>query len=496
MINSKLEQSPAVAPGRSLLIATALLAAWLPVAAAAQSASGETEESPPAPEAAGQSQQQLPPGAQVAGWFREAADAYSKEDHGRWVKALENLHRLRPFNYDFMRQLVMGYALTGRTSEAFNMMLRMQQQGLAADWDSVEEVETLRQYPLYGYLRDLMKEAGEPGGAARTAFTVPADHAMPEALAHDAETGRTFVGTVRDGRILVRGPDDDGFEVFAESEAVDDLKAVFDLVVDEQRGHLWAASGSTGQYRHARSQDFGRTALIKFDLESGEVLSVHRVVPDGKPHLLGAMALAADGTVYATDSAVPVVYRLEPGAERPESFVTHPVFTSLRGIALSQDESRIYVADYELGIFFFDVEGDKEGFALGVPETLNLGGIDGLYQWQGHLVGIQNGVTPQRVIRLKLDDSGTRAASVATLVKGLSVFDTPTYGTVAGDDLLFMAASHWGQVDGRGRPVEPPLSDIPVLSTSIAEAENIVVGQEMLERIKREGGMTPLDGGR
>lgn len=424
----------------------------------------------------------------LSAWFQRAAQAYAAEEHGEWVTALETLHRLRPFNYDFMRQLVMGYALTGQTPKAFNMMLRMQQQGLAADWDAIDEVESLRRYPLYEHLRDLMQSAGKPGGEADTAWTIDSDYPMPEALAHDGETGRTFVGTVHDGLVLVRG--NGGFERFADPDQTPGLKAVFDLLVDERRGHLWVATGGTSHFRGARNADFGRSALLKLDLATGEKLGEYRVLPDGEPHLLGALAQAADGTIYASDSSTPVVYRLEPGAERPERFVEHPVFTGLRGIALSADEKRLYVADYDLGLFFFELDS-RDGFVLGIPETLNLGGIDGLYQWQDHLVAIQNGVTPQRVLRLKLDDSGTRVASIATIAKALPEFDNPTFGTVAGDDLLFLAASHWHRVNREGRPVDPPLPAVPVLRSPIDAAEDVVVGDQMLDQIQRQGG--PVD---
>lgn len=455
----------------------------------AQSEPGSAQD-PAAQAEAGES---APAQRGVSEWLREAAEAYYAEDHVRWVSALENLHRLRPLNYDFMRQLVMGYALTERTSNAFEMMLRMQRQGLAADWDSVDEVKSLRQYPLYGHLRDLMRDAGSPGGAAVTAFSIPPEHPMPEALAHDPGSGRIFVGTVHDGRILARIPGEREFEVFADSAEVDGLTAVFDLLVDDQRGHLWAATGAISQYRRARTQDIGRTALIQFDLETGDKIGEYRVVPDGQPHLLGAMAMASDGTIYASDSFSPEIFRLTPGAERPVSIGGHPMLTGLRGVALSPDDQRLYVADYDLGVFFFALGEEVRLYSLGVPETLNLGGVDGLYTWSDDLVVIQNGVSPQRILRLELDDSGTRVENIATLARALPEFDTPTYGTVAGDDLLFLAASHWPRVDGKGRPVDPPLPEIPVLRASISDAEEIVVGQEMIDRIKT--GESPDSGG-
>lgn len=465
-----------------MLVASLALASPLPAQPQASS-QGESAEAITKAE-----QQPETPAAQLSAWYQRAARAFESGDNEAWVRALEQLHRLRPFNYDFMRQLVMGYALTGETSKAFNMMLRMQQQGLAVDWDDIEEVESLRRYPLYGHLRDLMQAAGEPSGAVSQAFEIDADYPMPEALAYDPESGRTFVGTVRDGLILAREAGEAEFTPFASPEDTPGLLAVFDLLVDAERGHLWVATGGTGQFRDARNSSVGRTALIKLDLESGEKLGEYRVLPDGRAHLLGALALAADGTVYASDSSAPLIYRLRPRDERPQPFAGNPVFTGLRGIALSQDERRLYVSDYDLGVFFFELGDQPKGFALGIPETLNLGGIDGLYQWDGHLVAIQNGVTPQRVLRLELDESGTRVANIATMAKALPEFDDPTFGTVAGDDLLFLAASHWQRVGPDGRAVDPPLPDVPVLRVSIADATNTVVGEEMLERLKRQQG--------
>ena len=148
-------------PRNFTLAACLLLAAPLPAQSQSQAESEGDEAVASAAEAA---QQPASQGAQLATWYQRAAQAFESGDNKAWVRALEQLHRLRPFNYDFMRQLVMGYALTGQTSQAFNKMLQMQQQGLAVDWDEVEEVESLRQYPLYDHLRDLMQTAGESSG--------------------------------------------------------------------------------------------------------------------------------------------------------------------------------------------------------------------------------------------------------------------------------------------------------------------------------------------
>lgn len=427
----------------------------------------------------------------IAALMQRAAEAYAAKDHDAWTRALEALHRQRPFNQDFMRQLVIGYALTGQTSRAFNMMLTMQQQGLSEDWDAIPEVESLRQFPLYQYLRDLMREAGNPFGTVRHIDTVAPKWSMPEAIAEDPDSGRIFVGTVHDGLVLVRKPGADDFEVFADPERVPGLQAVFALHADHERGHLWVATGGTSQYRNYRLSDFGRTALIQLDLESGAKLGEFRVLPDGVPHLLGAITQAADGTLYAADTLAPVIYRLAAGAERPEPFIAQPIFTGLRGIALSQDGRKLYVSDYELGLYFFELGEEIGLYRLGAPATLNLGGIDGLYRWRNSLVVIQNGITPQRVLRLDLSEDGTVVDRIAALAVAQPEFDIPTWGTLSGDDLLFFASSHWQHVDSRGRPLDPPLAPIAILRSAVDRAENVVVGAEMIQRIKQADGQQP-----
>lgn len=444
------------------------------------------QDVPPASIAAPTAPVQTNDKAEVARLLGQAAEAYAADDHRAWVGALARLHEMRPYNADFMRQLVEGYARTDQLSQAFNIMLKMQQQGLTEDWDAIEALEPMRQYPLYEHLTGLMQEAGQPFGEAALEFEIPGSVSMPEALAHDPQTGRLFVGTVHRGEILVRNPESGELEPFASPDTVDGLMSVFDLVADAERGHLWVATGSTSQFTGARASNFGRTSLIKLDLATGEMLDEYRVLPDGRPHLLGAMALADDGTVYAADSVTPFVYRLTPGMERPDVFLGSPMFTSLRGIALSEDESMLYIADYELGVFVFETAESRRGLPLEVPETLNLGGIDGLYRWGGSLVAIQNGVSPDRVLRLDLDESQGRVENVAPLVVAEPRFDTPTFGTLIGDDLVFLASSHWDDVTPNGRPASGPLPDVPVLRSPVDEARTLVVGREMLEQLKQQ----------
>ena len=121
-------------------------------------------------------------------------------------------------------------------------------------------------------------------------------------------------------------------------------------------------------------------------------------------------------------------------------------------MAIQPDGRIMYVADRELGILVIDVEGKRAG-KLAVPETLNIGGIDGLYLWNNRLIIIQNGIKPQRVMRLQLDASGTRVETVRPLAVAQPEFDYPTYGVIVGEDFYYFANSQWGNSKDDFKPV-------------------------------------------
>ncbi len=67
----------------------------------------------------------------------KANAAYTVKDLLTFRQSLESLHKLRPYNSEYMYQLVIAHALLDEKSEAYDLMLRMQQQGLAYDFTGV-----------------------------------------------------------------------------------------------------------------------------------------------------------------------------------------------------------------------------------------------------------------------------------------------------------------------------------------------------------------------
>lgn len=208
-------------------------------------------------------------------------------------------------------------------------------------------------------------------------------------------------------------------------EAQDGMLAGLGVKVDAKRRLLWVISTSTSEMRGWKAGD-ERSMLAAYDLRDGHL--VRKI--DASPALLNDLALMEDGSLFATDMGRSNVMRLTPDATALEVWASD--FRYPNGIALSEDQRSLYVADFR-GITRIDLI-DRSRTNLESTSLLN--GIDGLSIHRGKLIAIQNAIGNARVIRIDPTNG-----HVEILESGNPVFDIPTTGTIAGDDYYFIANS-------------------------------------------------------
>lgn len=424
----------------TLVIALTLTISGLPL-----QAQTDTSPAPPAKPAKPAKPENVP------ALLARANTAFAAKDYQTFRTTLESLHKLRPNNSDYMYQLVIANALLNEKAPAYEMMLEMQQQGLSYDFAASEHTASLRGTEVFDYVNDLLIIAGNPVGEAEPVFVLPENVIMPETIHWDESRQKFLIGTVAEGQVLAVGKDGQVSELLKASDE-NGMWAVFDILVDEPRNRLWITSASTPGYLRFDPVDKGRSALFEFDLKTLDFIRRYPVPVDGRSHILGSMVLDPDGGVYIADRTVPLIYRKPAGEDKLKPILILKDMVSQRGIAMQSDGRIMYVADREMGITVIDLEGQQAGI-LEVPETLNVGGIDGMYLNNNRLFVIQNGISPQRVMRLQLDPSGTKVTSVAPVAVALPEFDLPSFGAIEGEDLYFFANSQWIGKKGSQKPV-------------------------------------------
>ncbi len=232
--------------------------------------------------------------------------------------------------------------------------------------------------------------------------------------------------------------------------------------VDAERGVLWVAATAVPQSAGADPADSLRSGLFRFDVRTGKLTGRFPIPDDGAAHGLGDLVLTRAGDAYASDSRSPAIYRVRAGADSLERFVTSPLFLSAEGMVLDSAERTLYVADYSRGILRVDL-ASREVRLLEAAPDLGLLGLDGLYPVPGGLVGIQNGVDPARVVRLRLSTGGDRVETLEVLERARPDYAEPTLGVVVGDELFYVANSQWERFGEDGGIAAPDRLQAPLV---------------------------------
>jgi len=397
-----------------------------------------------------------------------ASKAHAQKKPRAFVKIMEKLHRLRPLDTDYMYQLALAYSLVGNKAGAYDLMLTLQRQGAAYDFNATEDSQNIRGTEVYEYINDLMARALEPAGVAEHVLTLADNVVLPEAIDWDPLNQAFLIGTIADGKVLRVNEKGESTTLF-QADADNGMWSIYDIKVDVKRNIFWVSSAALPVFKNYLQPDFGRSALFKFDLKSGKLLQRYPMALDGSPHSFANMALAEDGSVYIADSQAPILYIFKPGDTSPKVFAASTDLLSIRSMVLNKDNTYLYLSDYSNGLFIINLE-DSQMRAPVMPETLNTSGIDGMYRWGDSLVVIQNGFTPSRVLRLQLDSDGVEITDMAPLAVSQPVFDNPNFGVIRGDWLYYFANSHWGKVDANGKANKP----VSIIRTGVKEALNVV----------------------
>lgn len=394
----------------------------------------------------------------------------------RYTYALERLVELRPYSPTFLYKLAEAYALQDQKTKAYDTLIKIQKQGLAMNPDQDKDFDLVRSTPAFKYIVEGLVTNSTAWGEGKVAFKLDQAPELIESMAYDSKRQRVLVGSVRTGEILA--VDAKGkTSSFATPATAGSLKSVFALAVDDARGFLWVGTAGAPQFVDYRPGDLGSAALVKFDLATGKFVEAYKLPFNGVPKSFGSVAVAANGTVYATEAIGNVVYQVSGGQLRPLFNV--PGSTSLRGITVSPDQKFLYFVDYELGLRVADLS-KSEVREVAVPGQ-NLGGIDGLYYYQDHLIAVQNGSVPTRIVRIELDPAKGVLKSVQPLEANKEVLSMPTFGALHGDDFYFIANSQRDQYGPEGKPlpevfVEPRV--IYQLSAKFAWNKDIKGGEE------------------
>jgi len=435
---------------KSLLMTSAFFTLLLSLAQAENnsptSATNSSATTAAQPEAATYTEEQIKKIDSIAAASKLAEFYNAKGDIERFTWTLKRLTELMPNSGELKYQLAVAYAQQDKKTEAYDLLIRMQMLGFAYDISKDERFKKLRDTKVWEYIVANLNANKTPFGEGQMAFKLPAQDALFESLAYDSKRKQFLVGSVREGKIYLASSDGKLSE-FIQPDENNGLLSVYDLAVDSKNDLLYVASTGAVHFKGFKQENFGKASVIKFQLSTGKFLANYPVKGEGT-HILSTITVSKDGQVFVADGVRNEIYKLD--AAGLKLLLRNPKLTSIRGMAVSDDGKSLYFADYALGVFGIDLTKSL-GFDVRFNnENMVLGGIDGLYYYQGHLIAIENGMVPQRIMRLKLSDDGRSLQGGMPLDVANAAFKLPTFGTIADDHLYFIANSQKGLYDQYG----------------------------------------------
>jgi hypothetical protein len=326
--------------------------------------------------------------------------------------------------------------------------------GMELDTALLARYGTLAGQRALDAVRALRIAATRDAGSPKRSFRLPDVDMISEDLAYDAGSARFLVSSVHHGGIYAASAS--SRPTLVVKPRADSSWGMFALGM--ARDAFWTTTAALSMAAGYSPGDSGKSAVLQYDLRSGKLRGRY-VAPDTGAHALGDLVVGSSGEVYVSDGIGGGVYVLAPGSNSLKALVQPGVLVSPQTPALSSDGQTLFVPDYAIGIASVNVATGKITWVTH-SDSLALTGIDGMYRVGRDLVAVQNGLEPNRIMRLTMDAPMLHVVRATPLARG-PLARSLTHATVAGGWLYFITKSGWERVadDGTmtaGKPADAP----------------------------------------
>jgi hypothetical protein len=374
--------------------------------------------------------------------LREAADAAKAGDQATALAKLEEAAALRPDYPRIQLNLARTYAALERPDDTIAALQRLAGMGLIMNVATDPAFAALKDSPAFQAVAKQLARGPAPNPAGDVAVTLPEATGIIESCLFDPGSQTWYFGDVRNRCIWQRDARSGALRKFTSDE--DALDGVFKIALSPDRKTLWATTATAAVMTGDDAEDGKRSALVAIDFATGRVAARFPATGKGVKHLLGDFIIADDGTLYATDSIYQAIWRLPPDGKELEVWLENTEFVNLQGLAFSADGGTLFMSDYANGIWHIEV-ATKALALLTAPANATFFGIDGIYAIPGGLLAVQNGVLPQRVLRIEPAPDGPSSARVVGA--GRPGMTDLSLGQVLNGRFNFVGNSGWALFD-------------------------------------------------
>jgi sugar lactone lactonase YvrE len=378
--------------------------------------------------------------------YQQAVNAKKDQNYSQYLHVAQQLSEIAPSHPGIVFVLAEAQALNKDLKSAKKNLLRAANLGISVEPERLESFQKIDESPEYRKAVEVFQKNKEVFGKSEVAFKIPQKDLIAEGITYDPVSRSFFVGSLYCRKIVE--VDASGTTRDFISEKQDGIWSVLGMKVDAKRRILWANNANSEDdmlMKDPEHETVGQTAIHKYDLNTKKLIKKYVLAVKGETHFFNDLAITKTGDVYITDSKDGSIYRILAAQDQLEKFVKSPGLTYPNGIALSADDSHLYVA-HLAGISVIDLNA-KEVKPIVAPENVSTSSIDGMVLYGNSLIANQGLSGVERVARFYLGSDPGRIEKLELLQVNHPVFVIPTTGAVAEDSFYFIANSQLGSFD-------------------------------------------------
>ncbi|MBU2491817.1 MAG: hypothetical protein KJ571_04270 [Bacteroidetes bacterium] len=356
----------------------------------------------------------------------------------------ERAYYIAPDNVTILYNFAKALTLNNHYEKAISVLQRLAEIRFIGlnNFETDTLFQNLKQQKNYYALLEKIKENKKTVSRSEIAFSITEKDLIPEGIAFDSNTGTIYLSSAYKRKIL--SIDKNGIIKDFKSEVEDGLWSTWGMEVDEMRNHLWVISSSTSQgmlvKKSIPQEQYGKSKIYKYDLTTGNLLKIYTYDAAGQEHFFNDLTISKSGDVYITESLTSKIYKISDEKDEIELlYQADPMFSFLNGLALNNDESKLFVASSE-GISILNLE-TLNWQLLQHPKNVSLEGIDGLTYYNGSLIAQQSGYPVNSVMLYFLDESDYKITGSKILESNNPFFDSATTGEISGEYYYYIANS-------------------------------------------------------
>lgn len=367
----------------------------------------------------------------------EAARAVQAKEWDKAVAASDEALIIMPSSGAVLLLSAQARAGAGKTAEAKASLRDYLARGMVVSKSSYPQLS-----PLWDAKLDQQLMANsEPIGT----FKPVQRHAalsVAEGLAIEPKSGKTYLSALSRGAVNVVNNG-----VLNPLYSLPDGVGAYGLAL---RGDdLWVATSSGAVTKGYDPAKPAVAEVLQIDRLSGQVKA--RFTDETAPRRFGDI-FAGKTDLYVSDGQKGEVLRLNNYSGAFEVLIPEGYMGSPQGLVENEAGNVLIVSDYSSGLYRINLDsGDMD--RLEAPANITLLGIDGLARHGNDLIAVQNGIKPDRILRLRMSADWKTISRAETLVRGGEGLREPTGLQVVGNKLIFIARSQWSDVGADGAPL-------------------------------------------